>query len=218
MSWDQYVKEREGRWDRLVSEIGVNVGDFVSVAGRNRDSWYEVARSHLSTDPKDRSGMICVYDGSERSDIKWAHQVCHIHRKDDPWDWKEVGLLYRKGESFTSWPDPARGHKMIPPEFMYHGTYTIKHWLWYYCNKPVEGKKAPPPEEFEKLAGVPTTGVPWDKVGEYMKKLKDTRIRGWNGAWQLQAEQTFGKSINIIKLFEEKERERHVALQQPQTA
>lgn len=217
MSWDKYFKEREDRWGRLVAEIGVKAGDFVSIAGHDRCSWYEVDRSFIEkTD--DSRGMICIFDGSERSEITWADRVCHIHRKDDPWDWKEVGLLHRKGESYTNWPDPNRGKKMIPPEFQYHGTYTLKHWLWYYCNKPVEGKKAPAPEEFVKKAGVPTTGVPWDKAGEYMQRLKAIRIKGWNGAWQREAEQTFGKSINIVKLFEEKEHERHMALQQPQTA
>lgn len=174
-------KEIDERRTKFVQECGLVAGDFIKVFWY--DCWCEVQSVYDTS---------CVVFKRDSTEYTFFSNICWIHRANDPWDHAEVRSVNTAKGSFGGKKRPP-----VPDQFLYHGTYTLKPWLWNYCGKNVLPKKEMSLDPFAEKAGVEVSNVPWDQTEEVIKKLKSSRIKGWFPHCSVVPEQKFEKTIAV---------------------
>lgn len=165
-------------------------GDFVSLAWRYPDVWQEVISVYCHDD-NDGRVVLHRHTAHGGSDYLPWKEINLLHRKEDPWDYKEVRCMDCSLGQF--------GEKMapLPQLFRYQGTFSIEAWLWNYCGRNVEPRNKLGLKPFAELAEVPMTGIDCNSVWSVIEKLQQRRIKGWHPICKPVPEQRFGKTISF---------------------
>jgi hypothetical protein len=192
-----YLRDCGTRRAKSLFDAGVSPGDFVNVMGKYGDVWYEVEKTFFE-DKDPYSLSLTLYDTSYRTGTNYTylHNCYRVHHRNDPWDDREVMTAFTKDGEFSDWGSERHPRPRLPDELRYHGTYTIVAWWWGYHNRPGGGRTDKDLKEWAKAAGdLPLANVPWNEAPAIMKKLAETRIKGWRPSCKGVPEQVFKKSI-----------------------
>lgn len=180
-------------------KFGIKTGDFVNLLRNHGDVWSEVASVYISTDSEMYSS-VNVYswvDGKITDNIIYFSSISCVHRNEDPWDFREVGIMHcKEGICGRHKGNSDRDIKFLD-KFKYHGTFKIEAWLWNYRGKNCMPKKKKDLDDFAKVIGLPITGIPWDLLNDVIDKISGVVIDGWRPICHGVAEQQFKKSVRL---------------------
>lgn len=175
------VHQRDLAESRAAYKV-IEVGDYINVVRWFGDIWGEVVS--VSDAISDHSFCWVTYwSNVGEKDMMTTDRVRKVHKRGDPWDFREAGKVFTKDGGMSG------------GDFAYKGTFTLKPWLWNYHGRNCMPKKAKDVSEWAKKAGVSLTGVPWDEADAVINTLQGIRIKGWHPILEKVSEVRYRKAI-----------------------
>lgn len=176
--------------------LTIKIGDYINLKRWYSSVWAEVNNVYISKTFK----SLSIYYEQRKSELVYFSSIRKFHRKNDPWDFKEVTYIYTKNGKFIDYPTRTEiCDGPIPDEFRYQGTFSIKPWLWNFCGKNCWPKKTKDLNDWLKLHNIINEKIPWNKVYEIINILQTKRIKGWFPICSAEPEQVFDKTFYICE-------------------
>lgn len=194
-----FIRKKELERAKRACEAGIDVGDWVNLIRHHRDVWCKVNDTFVLEgvlDSSDRIPLISAWSKDKKSQSFYVHEVMKIHKKNDPWDYKEVEFAYDERGNYAF--RTHNNYTSLSEELMYHGTFKILPKFWYYKNRPVKPIKPTPLQKILSICGVVSLKkIPWKDCEKLIVDLKKIVVDGWSCSFHPEPEQIFNKTIMV---------------------